>query len=106
MFVWAKPAQAAGDNCPAARAQPDVDGAADGSGPIIHEVQAHSTFAAGSGGESCSIILDFQHQSVVSAQQPDGNPGGAAVPERVVERFLCDPVQVRGGEMVVQPAQK
>ena len=58
--------EAAGYDSSAARDGSDFDGSPDGASAVAHEVQSHARFAAGAYGEPGAIILNFQHQAIVT----------------------------------------
>ena len=75
--------------------------AADHAGPILHDVQPHAFFA-GRFANAHAEIFYCQDNSSGGFLKANQNPFRPAVPDRVGNRFLRDPVKMHRRDMIVE----
>ena len=99
--------ESARDHRAAARIAGDVEAASDETRPIPHDVEAHAVASIRNprvrrGSEALAVVFDLEKHSIIDASQVNGDLLRAAVLQRVIDRFLSDPVEVSGSRHIAR----
>ena len=75
---------------------------ADNAGAVLHDAQPHALVRLRFRGETDAIVPDCQHNSIIGGKQIDHDKLRFAMPNGVVDGFVCNAIKVRRDRIFVK----